>query len=105
AIHRRGLSGVAAFPLALLTSLYISIQAASSVYVGLNHSIDLMHLTRSSAGNVDQSAASFSRVLFSVSIQPFSLSPASRAYENFAAARQLDDTSQLGTPPPATRVF
>jgi len=66
--------------------------------VGLNHSIDLIHLARSSAGNVDQSAASFSRVLFSPSIQDFSLSLAVWAYATFAAARQLDDTSQLGTP-------
>src|SRR5215475_7027774 len=68
--------------------------------MGLNHSIDLIHLARSSAGNVDQSAASFSRVLFSPSIQDFSLALASSVYATFAAARQLDDTSQLGTPLP-----
>src|SRR5262249_19358628 len=41
-----------------------------------------------------------SRVLCSPSIQDFSLALASSVYATFAAARQLDDTSQLGTPLP-----
>src|SRR5215471_12426701 len=65
--------------------------------MGLNHSIDLIHLVRSSAGNVDQSAASFSRVLCSLSVQAFSLSLACPGYATSAAARQLDVTFQLGT--------
>jgi len=47
---------------------------------------------------VDQSAASFSRVLFSLSIQVFCLSLLFSAYPDLAAVRQLDVTSQLGTP-------
>jgi hypothetical protein len=70
----------------------------SSVYVGLNHFIDPIHLVRSAAGNFDQSAASFSRVLFSLSRQDFCLSSLNPADATLAAVRQLDVMSQLGTP-------